>query len=424
VLRRLHRRLTSKAPFRGFSALPSPQPAPIDADAFIDRIHASGTRFVLATTGGASEAISALLTVPGGSRTVLEATVPYSAAALVAWLGTPPEQFCHEYTARLMAMAAYQRAVGYSQSEDRQESVAGVACTASLASDRPKHGAHRVHVAAQTADFTAVASVELVKGARDRKEEERVAARLLLNVVAWACNLPDRLPLELLAGEHAVEEDTDAPATWRDLFLGKVSAVPAGESSRVRTRHKERSAGAAPASRRTIFPGAFHPLHDGHRRMAHVAVVRLGIPVEWELSITNVDKPPLDYHEMRLRAEQFDAKTPLWFTRAPTFVEKAQIFRGATFVVGADTIARIAEPRYYDDDPHVCQEAMAAIAGAGCRFLVFGRKTPDGFETLSDLTLPPALRQICDEVPASEFRADVSSTELRQVEAQADAANS
>jgi len=379
----------------------------------------------MATTGGGSEAISALLIVPGGSRTVLEAVVPYSAAALEAWLGTRPEQFCHESTARLMAMAAYQRAVGYAQTHIGHRLIAGVACTASLASDRPKHGAHRVHVAAQTADFTAVASLELVKGARDRRHEELVAARLLLNMVARACNLADRLPLELQVAEHVVDDATIAPPAWRRLFVGHADSVLADDSRRVPCGHQETKTATTPAAHhRVIFPGAFHPLHDGHRQMARIAAVRSGVPVEWELSITNVDKPPLDFHEIRLRSEQFASEMPLWLTRAATFVEKARIFPGATFMVGADTITRIAEPRYYHDDGQACQEAIATIAGAGCRFLVFGRKTPDGFESLSDLTLPPALRQICDEVSASEFRADISSTELRRAETAADPASS
>ena len=57
--------------------------------------------------------------------------------------------------------------------------------------------------------------------------------------------------------------------------------------------------------------------------------------------------------------------------------------------------------------------AIAEIASRGCRFLAFGRVIDGKFTVLSDLMLPPALAAICDEVPAAEFREDVSSTELR-----------
>ena len=413
--------------------MPAPELLEPDAASLVSDVHRAGTRFVLATTGGGSGAISALLTVPGGSRTVLEASVPYSAAALTAFLAAQPEQFCSEYTARLMAMAAYQRATRYAtDGHEPTAPLAGIGGTASLASDRPKRGAHRIHVAAQTAELTAVASLDLTKGVRTRAQEETLATRLLLNMVARACGLPDRLLLDLQAAEQVVEDGTIAPPEWRQLFAGEVYAVPgkvpSGHDSQSRVPcghqepatapplHKPPSAKTAPPSEphRLVFPGAFHPLHDGHREMARIAAAHWHVPVEWELSITNVDKPPLDYHEMRLRAAQFPADASLWLTRAPTFVEKARIFPGATFIVGADTIARIAEPRYYGGDPVACQQAFAAIAAAGCRFLVFGRKIAERFETLGDLSLPPTIKAICDEVSPSAFRADISSTELRR----------
>jgi hypothetical protein len=115
----------------------------VSVEQLVEQIHGGARRFVLVTTGGGSLAISGLLTASGASRTVLEATVPYSAAALAAWLGARPEHFCSSETARAMAMVAFRRA----QSYDPQGTwLAGVACTASLASDRPKQGAHRAHL--------------------------------------------------------------------------------------------------------------------------------------------------------------------------------------------------------------------------------------------------------------------------------------
>ncbi len=83
------------------------------AERLIHAIHRRPTRFVLATSGGGSGAIAQLLEVPGGSRTLLEAAVPYSEPAMAAWLGGRPDQACSEPTARSMAMAAYLRACRY-----------------------------------------------------------------------------------------------------------------------------------------------------------------------------------------------------------------------------------------------------------------------------------------------------------------------
>ncbi|HVC93297.1 MAG TPA: CinA family protein [Pirellulales bacterium] len=373
----------------------------------VRRIHATPTQFVLAVTGGGSTAISALLQVPGASRTFLEGVVPYSSASLVAWLGHAPEHFCSERTARAMAMVARQRARQYADLDPADtRRVCGVGCTASLASDRPKHGQHRVHVALQTESLSICQTLELLKGARTRRGEEATASAMILNLLAEACGLSQRAPSKLLKGEEIVAARAEAPLEWRELHSGRRTIVAAG--------HSDRPCEVAVGSRRVVFPGAFDPRHDGHRGMARLAAERLGLPVEHEISILNVDKPPMDFIDMQHRREQFAADEPLWFTRAATFVEKSALFPNTTFIVGADTIARIAEARYYGDDPHARDRAIDAIAAAGCGFLVVGRQSRGRFLSLSSLELPPALSRICDEVSEEAFRADISSKELRR----------
>jgi nicotinamide mononucleotide (NMN) deamidase PncC len=366
----------------------------------VRQIHAQPTRLMLAITGGGSRAIAELLEVPGGSRTVIGAVVPYSAAALVHWLGYEPDQFCSARTARAMAMRALHLAKDFRKTGDNSTSpIVGVACTASLVSDVPKKGTHRVHVAWQSASITAGISLDLQKSRRDRRQEEDLAARLILNAVADACGLTDRVSLDLAEGEHIESNRVVAPPAWQDLLAGQINCVANSD------RHLEKP--------QAVFPGAFNPLHEGHWQMARIAAQQLGARVDFELSIVNVDKPPVDFQEIEHRAAQFPAGETLWLTRAPTFVEKSRLFPGATFVVGADTIARIAEPRYYDNDPAARDRAIGEIARNGGRFLVFGRLVEDKFQSLRDLALPPALLSLCREVPADLFRADVSSTELR-----------
>ena len=457
----------------------------------IQSVHRSTTRFVLAVSGGGSGAIAGLLEVPGASHTLLEAAVPYSEPAMIAWLGARPDQSCSEPTARAMAMAAYLRAcrywggfrvqgsgfrvnrpeVGISEGAETEcpeprtlnpepfPALAGVACTASLASDRPKRGPHRAHLAIQTAAMTVSQSVELQKGRRSRAEEEAVVARLVLGAVARACEVQDFRSLEdfgslwfgLVEPERVEQSQVIAPTSWQDLLAGRVEAVQesggrrgtgdggrgagvqgsgfrvqrpdaaiqegaASEPPEPRTLNPEPPPASRPQSPRVVVPGAFNPVHVGHRRMAEIASGRLGRPVEFEISILNVDKPPLDFLEIQRRAGQFGPQETLWLTRAATFEAKSRLFPGATFVVGADTLRRIADARYFGGDTAACQRAIAEIAARGCRFLVFGRQEVNRFVGLADLDLPPPLRSLCQEIPASEFREDVSSTEIRRAQ--------
>src|SRR5438067_1229604 len=105
----------------------------------IEALHAAPYQYALAMTGGGAQAAAHLLNVPGGSRTVLEVLVPYHGQALADFLGGEPEQSCSAETSRAMARRAYERARRLAPSAG----VAGVGCTASLVSDRPKRGDHR-----------------------------------------------------------------------------------------------------------------------------------------------------------------------------------------------------------------------------------------------------------------------------------------
>jgi hypothetical protein len=163
-----------------------------------------------------------------------------------------------------------------------------------------------------------------------------------------------------------------------------------------------------------LLPGSFNPIHRGHWELARTAERLLGQPVAFELSVTNVDKPPLPREEIRRRLTQFDGQASLWLTRAPLFVQKAERFPGATFVIGADTALRIVSPRYYDGNDARMLAALERMRELGCRFLVACR-TDERRQCwrLADVPIPASFVALFAEIAPAEFRWDISSTELR-----------
>jgi len=163
-----------------------------------------------------------------------------------------------------------------------------------------------------------------------------------------------------------------------------------------------------------VLPGAFNPLHQGHRDMASLAEQWLGVPPIFELSVENVDKAPLEADSIVKRLAQFDKQQTICLTRAATFVQKVQLFNDVHFLVGADTILRIADARYYAGDNAQRDAAIDQLVDRRARFLVFGRAISDRFHSLGRLNLPERLRAICHEVLEEDFRLDISSTSIRR----------
>jgi len=163
-----------------------------------------------------------------------------------------------------------------------------------------------------------------------------------------------------------------------------------------------------------VLSGSFNPLHDGHLLLARVAEDIKQQPVAFEISVTNVDKPPLAAGEVRARLAQFAWRARVELTRAPTFVEKARLFPGATFVIGADTAERLVATRYYSGDEERMAAALQEIADRGCGFLVAVRIDGAGrVRSLADVAVPPRCGQLFTAIPESRFRLDSSSSDIR-----------
>ena len=226
-----------------------------------------------------------------------------------------------------------------------------------------------------------------------------------------------------------------------------------------------------------VYPGSFNPLHRGHVALIEAVFSKRGYrrepamgdeasgplrspsgethpPVVFEIAAVNADKPPLPREEVLGRIRGL-LSSPLLgeygldnvcvsVTSEPLFLQKAALFPECEFIVGADTMTRLLNPKYYGDRELLAEAekklpaervralreqsmvaALSTINERGCRFVVGGRAAlNEDFVGCKDILmseecqyLPLEVRNMFEGIDEKEFRVDLSSTELRMKQA-------
>ncbi len=421
----------------------------------ISQIHESSCKVVLAITGGGAEILGELLRHGSGSATVLDAVVPYGMEAMDRFLGRKPEKYCSEKTARLMAMVAYQRALELSKGSDGFDGfdgfdgsdgpdVIGIGVTCKLKAANERGGRkHEVHVAIQAYRETRVRTLELTAD-RTREEEEKIAACLIFNVLARYCGVPEiDLPdgvgttdgIGTGKGGEVIEKYASVSGAVGDLLrqpsCNSESSCETAGMARINFNEAIKKAKASatikpeetkpemlgesgkPEEIKLVFSGSFDPCHRNHVFMASWASKKYNAPVHFEISLTNVDKPPIDFISLDQRLDSLRKYNGEAFmdgvclTNAPLFLQKADLFPNSTFIIGADTFNRLFDAKYYGgitDSAAILRQ----FKEKNVRFMVFHRKS-------IKMSVNPEVLDFCEIIPVDEYEDDgTSSREIRK----------
>lgn len=376
-------------------------------------IHRSPYLIVLTITGGGTRAIGELLRQGKGSSTLIEGIVPYSRESLIDLIRKEPSIYASPQTARDMAMSAYRRALFLNtDTEKKANDLIGIGVTCKLTKNEEdrKGRSHEVHFAYQSYNVTGVSSFFLKENAK-REEQENIASRIIIDRIAAICGLEKRpaiLPENALT-EKTMKKEAYADGPVAELLLRTLEDI----NSKEHVEPLKVDMGISSNEPRIILSGSFDPCHKNHIEMAKIASRKCNTPVDLEISLANVDKPPIDlislegridsilnYHDKRYMGN-------LYLTNSPLFADKAVLFPDCIFIIGTDTLNRLFNKRYYRNGEDT-ESLLDHFKKYNTRFMVFMRKHS---EISKDIEIP----DICEIISLETYMDDgTSSTKIRE----------
>jgi hypothetical protein len=393
----------------------------------IERIHASPFKYNLITTGAGGSAISTLMSVPGCSRTLINAQVPYATKTTQTLLDHFPSKFVSCELGRQLAQHAFKQAVEMDPAT-LPVNIVGIGATAALQTATARRGADAIFITAWGKHFVNSYAVEMSKELT-RVQQEDIVGQLIVRAMAESASVDcDDLKIQLdtaqLVSPIQFSTTSSVPSPINAVLNGQVQCA-------LFNRHGDVRVNLPPFAKEDydyeaniylLYPGSFKPLHWGHTELARVAgqvmqryhPEKKNVVITYEISASIVGKKDVCEEDFVERVSQFTTQgRRVAITAAKLFVEKAEMFPNHGLVVGIDTARRVLEKQYYDNDDSKMIAAMKAIDSFGCYFVVGGRKHGDVWDDLNALTVPPELQHMFKGINPADFRVDISSTEIR-----------
>lgn len=343
-------------------------------------------RVFIAATGAGAGIQKTLWEVPGVSKFLVGAAFPYAAEESSRLIGFTPTSFCSPDMALDLAMAAFMRAARVGAR------AVGVGLTAAVASREARRGESRAYAAYFGDGGAGIAEVTLPKdvGEDARRRDGEACDALGIATLLRAFGRDE---------SGTVFEDAEAAARAR-LF-----ARPYFRARGARDAEQTLPGDAV------LFPGAFDPPHEGHLGGAERVRRSSGRAVVFATTVDPPHKAALRSAEVLRRAVALEGHDVLFTHGDPLYLDKARRFPGRGFVVGADALVRMLDPRWGVDVTSLVTELRAL----GAHFYVVPRLIDGSLVSLDDIRAMDGLGRALEMLSAEgvDGRWDVSSSAIR-----------
>lgn len=366
-------------------------------------------RVFLTCTGGGAGIQETLWAVPGTSAFLAGAAFPYATEATNEFLGFKPEHYCSADIAVALAMESFYRAY-----EPGLLPPLGIGLTSSVTSMRAHRGDHRVFCASFSMTGCNVTSVILKK--KDWSKDEAAALRV---TDGKSCDL---IGMGVLL-EAMGQSTADVEHSLRHHHIAQSFEWSQPASSLGISQFFERPLFLANGTRgtccdattngRVFLPGAFNPPHEGHFGAARAFEQHEGRRVTFMITADPPHKQVLTVAEMLMRAKLLRGYDRLFTKGDPLYIDKARKYPGASFIIGADALHRMLDPKWGTDPVLLCDE----FRNLNTKFWVVDRMHEG--ELLSLDTIRDGNAKLPFGFPARRLpgRWDVSSSQIRAREA-------
>jgi nicotinic acid mononucleotide adenylyltransferase len=356
----------------------------------------------ISTTGAGPSLQLDLWSTPGCSQYLVGFFTPYARTQLHGFLGHPPEDsYVAMPVAYDLAMASYIRAAEHKVETGIEGNPVAVGISAAVASTRIPRGDQQAFICVITKDVILETSLvfEKVVGAEARQAQDALISKAARDLLVQALRN---------------DVDTEVVTRNQDLALERFYRYPVFWTDG--TRHARTEGGGNSA----YMPATLNPIHDGHRAMAAAAEDHLSprgpgrIKVGYLVSSSSPHKGKLSVQEMLLKAGMLRAERWKMLSRSvefthdePLFIDKARKRPRSVFVIGADTMERMLDPKW---GPEI-EEMLSELKRLDTKFLVMGRVVNGTFKTCRDFHVPWPHGNLFEPING---RVDLSSTELRR----------